>query len=87
MPGNSQSNKFSGASKNLNSVKKEVLNFENNSIDEMEEFLDPYCLEKKPQRINFQDVTSAAFLIKGGVEKTPCFVSTILISILLNIIY
>lgn len=81
MPGSSKNNKFNGgnvnASKNLRTVKKEVINLDNNSINEMEEFLDPYCLEKSPQKINFQDVTSAAFLIKGGVEKTPCFVSMI----------
>lgn len=46
------------------------------SFNENEEILehveDPYCSETKPQKINFHDVTSAAFMIRGGVEMTPC---------------
>lgn len=45
-------------------------------VSENEEILenveDPYCSESKPQKINFHDVTSAAFMIRGGVELTPC---------------
>ncbi|XP_063706175.1 L-threonine ammonia-lyase [Culicoides brevitarsis] len=37
-----------------------------------EECRDPYCNPEKPVVITFQDVTSAAFKIKGGVEFTPC---------------
>lgn len=41
----------------------------------VEEIVDPFCDSKNPKRISFHDVTSAAFLIKGGVERTPCPVS------------
>lgn len=41
--------------------------------DEILEYVeDPYCSETKPQKISFHDVTSAAFMIRGGVEMTPC---------------
>jgi len=38
----------------------------------VEEIVDPFCNPEQPQRISFHDVTSAAFLIRGGVERTPC---------------
>lgn len=41
-----------------------------------EEQLDPYCDPKNPKKISFHDVTTAAFLIKDGVERTPCPRST-----------
>lgn len=45
-------------------------------ISEADDKIDPFCDPNKPQRISFHDVTSAAFLIKGGIERTPCPVST-----------
>lgn len=36
------------------------------------EIMDPYCNPEHPIVITFQDVTSAAFKIKGGIEFTPC---------------
>lgn len=39
---------------------------------EEEECRDPFCNPENPIVISFQDVTSAAFKIKGGVEFTPC---------------
>lgn len=39
------------------------------------EILDPHCDPNNPQKISFHDITSAAFLIKDGVERTPCPVS------------
>ncbi|XP_012275982.1 uncharacterized protein LOC105697329 isoform X2 [Orussus abietinus] len=33
---------------------------------------DPFCIEDNPQKITFEDITSAAFKIKGGIIKTPC---------------
>lgn len=39
-----------------------------------EDFHDPACDPKKPVKISFQDVTSAAFVIRNGIEKTPCMV-------------
>jgi len=41
-------------------------------ITEGEEISDPFCNPDHPVKINFHDVTSAAFKIKGGVEYTPC---------------
>lgn len=40
-----------------------------------DEFEDPLCTAKTAHRITFQDVTTASFMIKGGVEYTPCPVS------------
>lgn len=40
-----------------------------------EDFEDPLCTAKSAHRITFQDVTTASFMIKGGVEYTPCPVS------------
>lgn len=51
-------------------------------ISEADDKIDPFCDPSKPQRISFHDVTSAAFLIKEGIERTPCPVS-----ITQNIIY
>lgn len=45
-------------------------------ISEADDKIDPFCDPNKPQRISFHDVTSAAFLIKDGIERTPCPVST-----------
>lgn len=36
---------------------------------------DPYCDERNPRIITFQDVCQAAFMIKGGVDLTPCKVA------------
>uniref|UniRef100_A0A182M857 Serine racemase n=1 Tax=Anopheles culicifacies TaxID=139723 RepID=A0A182M857_9DIPT len=36
------------------------------------EIVDPFCNADNPQIITFQDVTSAAFKIRKGVELTPC---------------
>lgn len=72
MPGSNKNNKIveDVTSKSIDSisVKTEVLKLDSNSV-EKEEFVDPYCLENKPQKITFQDVTSAAFLIKGNTNK------------------
>ena len=42
-----------------------------------DELKDPYCDPDHPVVITFQDVSAASFKIQGGVEKTPCNVSTI----------
>ena len=41
----------------------------------VENVADPYCDEKNPRIITFQDVCQAAFMIKGGIDVTPCRVS------------
>ena len=38
------------------------------------ELVDPFCVEDQPQILTFEDVSSAAFKIKGGVINTPCVV-------------
>lgn len=38
----------------------------------LREVEDPLCSPNNVQKVTFQDVTTAAFLIKGGVEYTPC---------------
>lgn len=58
-------------------IKKEV-KFEANKnmdpvVDSVEETVkDPFCDESNPRVITFQDVCQAAFVIKGGVDLTPC---------------
>ncbi|XP_011149389.1 uncharacterized protein LOC105189156 isoform X2 [Harpegnathos saltator] len=36
------------------------------------ELIDPCCVEDQPQKITFEDITSAAFKIKSGIICTPC---------------
>jgi hypothetical protein len=38
----------------------------------VETVADPFCDEKNPKVITFQDVCQAAFMIKGGIDVTPC---------------
>lgn len=38
----------------------------------LRELEDPLCSPNNVQQVSFQDVTTASFLIKGGVEYTPC---------------
>lgn len=42
---------------------------------EVECIEDPLCSARTAQHITFQDVTTASFRIKGGIEYTPCLVS------------
>ncbi|KZC06262.1 L-threonine dehydratase catabolic TdcB, partial [Dufourea novaeangliae] len=37
-----------------------------------EQLVDPFCVEENPQKITFEDITSAAFKIKCGIINTPC---------------
>ena len=43
--------------------------------DDSEEVHDPYCDPENPVKVPFQEVSAAAFMIKGGIERTPCDVS------------
>lgn len=47
---------------------------------------DPLCVAENPHKITFQDVTTAAFIIKGGVEYTPCPVSEFFLHTTIRII-
>lgn len=44
-------------------------------LDLSEEVLDPYCDENNPHVVHFNDVSAAAYKIKGGIEKSPCSLS------------
>lgn len=39
-----------------------------------DDMVDPYCDPKNPVKITFNDVSSAAYRIKGGIDMTPCTV-------------
>lgn len=47
----------------------DISDSDKNTDDEIE---DPFCNANNPLKITFQDVTSAAFMIRNGVELTPC---------------
>lgn len=48
-----------------------------NQDDGEVQIIDPNCVAEKPYRITFQDITSASYLIKSGIECTPCTVCTL----------
>jgi hypothetical protein len=64
-------------SKNHNGIENEDEIKENSGLmaDVAETVKDPFCDEDNPRVITFQDVCQAAFMIKGGVERTDCTVS------------
>lgn len=37
-------------------------------------FTDPYCDPDHPVVIHFEDISAAAYKIRGGIKKTPCTV-------------
>ncbi|XP_063219212.1 L-threonine ammonia-lyase isoform X2 [Bacillus rossius redtenbacheri] len=43
--------------------------------EDRNEYVDPFCCSEKPQKLQFSDITSAAFKIKTGVMVTPCMKS------------
>lgn len=49
---------------------------------EDQEHIDPYCTPDNPHTVTFQDITSAAFLIKSGIDRTPCSVCLLMIVML-----
>lgn len=42
--------------------------------DNGNEVSDPCCSAENPVKISFQDITSASYLIKTGIEYTSCTV-------------
>ncbi len=42
-----------------------------------EDLLDEYCNPDHPVKIQFNDVSAAAYRIKGGVDITPCTVKSL----------
>lgn len=48
------------------------------NVDEIrhmpDDMVDPYCDPNHPVKVTFNDVSSAAYRIKGGIDMTPCTV-------------
>lgn len=44
-------------------------------MDTNENYEDPMCTAENPQKITFEDITSAAFKIKNRIRQTPCMKS------------
>lgn len=63
-----------GEIKGLAADLKKKERYNNRRVSETE-FADPLCSPNDPVQVTFQDVTSAAFMIRNGVEKTSCNVS------------
>lgn len=57
------------------SVSMENNEFEEFVSDVEQDIVDPHCVAENPYKVTFQDITSAAFMIKSGIECTPCTVS------------
>lgn len=51
------------------------IEFNEEDFEIIEDVEDPYCIAENPVKVSFQDITSAAFLIKNGIQNTPCQVS------------
>ena len=45
-------------------------------VSKKEELIDEFCDPENPVKIPFQEVSAAAYKIKGGIPKTPCEVRT-----------
>ena len=48
--------------------------------DNDEELVDSFCDPNNPRVLTFQDVSAAAYMIKPGIQQTPCTVSTVYIA-------
>jgi threonine dehydratase len=42
-----------------------------------EDLKDAFCDPANPITVQFQEVSAAAYKIKGGIERTPCPVSSL----------
>ena len=42
------------------------------SFETSDTMIDPFCDPRNPKKVTFHEITSAAFLIQSGIEKTPC---------------
>ncbi|XP_045159723.2 L-threonine ammonia-lyase-like [Mercenaria mercenaria] len=59
----------------MESTMKEPPNKKIKIVNSDEVLVDRFCDPKKPQIVTFQDVSAAAYKIKGGIQKTPCLKS------------
>jgi len=48
------------------------MSYASSEIDDEEALKDPWCDPENPRRIRFEDVSAAAYRIKGGITHTSC---------------
>lgn len=53
-------------------ILKDIRSYGVDTTIEFEEVDDPFCDPDNPIRVPFQEVTAASFMIRSGIEKTPC---------------
>jgi hypothetical protein len=59
----------------LEHLKSEIAALNREEVKNMtDDMVDKYCDPKNPVRVTFNDVSSAAYRIKGGMDVTPCTV-------------
>ena len=59
----------------MSALRTQITDIDLKSLEISEDDLyDKFCDPDKPMRIQFNDVSAAAYRIKGGVEITPCTV-------------
>lgn len=59
----------------INESVTKTLNRSDSDICNVSDIVDPNCIAEKPIRVTFQDITSASYVIKSGIEYTPCTVN------------
>lgn len=76
--------------KRVQQLKSELSKIDFKKLDIKEEdLIDPCSKADNPVKINFNDISAAAYRLKGGIENTPCTVSSLhyIISISLNLFH
>ena len=59
----------------LESIKENLSKINVKELDiKPEDLIDKFCNPNSPVKIQFNDISAAAYRIKGGVEITPCTV-------------
>lgn len=59
----------------LDTLRENLLKINVKELDiKPEDLVDRFCNPNAPVKINFNDISAAAYRIKGGVEVTPCTV-------------
>jgi hypothetical protein len=60
----------------LDSIRENLNKIELKELDiKPEDLIDKFCNPDAPVKIHFNDISAAAYRIKGGIEVTPCTVS------------
>ena len=50
-----------------------------------EPVFDPWCDEKNPRVVNFEQISAAAYRVRDGIVRTPCDVSKKLLPVYLSL--